>query len=254
MKFVKIRSFLRCVGGVIFPKKCVICKGIISDGELCANCRSIYERSIDPPCPVCSKVLHLCHCRDWGFTFSAEYTSLGFYTDHQSVSGKMVYTLKRRYNRELVRLFSRSLSAKLIRDLGKNISGYELTYAPRSRDALDKYGFDHAAELAKCMSEYLDVPYCDALLRIGGKAQKSLDSRERQENAEKSLAISNDAEIEGKRFILIDDLVTTGATVESCAELLLRAGAKEVYPAFLFRTAPKKRDTAESDNGKLWFQ
>ena len=63
----------------------------------------------------------------------------------------------------------------------------------------------------------------------------------RRANVSDAFRLKSGAKVDGKRFILIDDIITTGSTVEKCESLLLEAGAAEVHPASLFRTMPKER-------------
>ena len=60
--------------------------------------------------------------------------------------------------------------------------------------------------------------------------------------------------IRDKRLLIIDDIITTGSTVEKCESLLLEAGAAEVHPASLFRTMPKERKEKVPPDSGLWFE
>jgi len=61
------------------------------------------------------------------------------------------------------------------------------------------------------------------------KSQTKLTFEERVENVKGAFKVSSRERIEGKRLILVDDVFTTGSTLNSCAEALIKGGAKEVY-------------------------
>lgn len=86
--------------------------------------------------------------------------------------------------------------------------------------------------LAHRLGILLEIPVERPLYTVRGtKAQKELTRTQRAENARKSYACRPDADFSGKRVLLVDDIITTGATVSACALLLLKAGAVEVTAA-----------------------
>lgn len=115
-----------------------------------------------------------------------------------------------------------------------------VAYTPRRKSAIRKDGFDQAKRLAEELSSSLGIPCTDVIERQSAntKEQKHLDSKERIENAEKAFALSDGADeiCFGKTVLLVDDLLTTGATVGACSMLLLRAGARRVIAVSLART------------------
>ena len=76
----------------------------------------------------------------------------------------------------------------------------------------------------------------------------------RRANVSDAFRLKSGAKVDGKRFILIDDIITTGSTVENCEPPLLEAGAAEVHPASLFRTMPKERKEKVPPDSGLWFE
>ena len=70
-------------------------------------------------------------------------------------------------------------------------------------------------------------------LKTKGTPQKSLDRAARQRNARESFACLPGTDLSGKRVLLVDDIITTGATVSACALALLESGAEDVTAAAL---------------------
>lgn len=91
-------------------------------------------------------------------------------------------------------------------------------------------GFNQAELLADRISERLGIPVCpDMLVRRKKTApQKQLNPKERLHNLEEAFA-AGDVPPRVKRVILVDDIYTTGSTIEACARALLRAGVENVY-------------------------
>ena len=101
-------------------------------------------------------------------------------------------------------------------------------------------GFNQAEFLAQHVALDLAIPLATGIVQRTHKtpAQKELTRAERQQNLRKPFAISekNRVHINGKRIAIIDDVVTTTATVRELSQLLIKAGAKEVQVWALART------------------
>ncbi len=90
-------------------------------------------------------------------------------------------------------------------------------------------GFNQAEELALGLSEATEIPLLQPLQRVVATRQQALLTRaQRWENIRGAFSLAPKADVKGKRLILIDDVLTTGATVETCARVLKKAGAAEV--------------------------
>lgn len=92
-----------------------------------------------------------------------------------------------------------------------------------------RLGFEHSRELAARVAGHLDVPLVSPLRRLPGRRQVGLSREERLKNARKIYTLSRDADtVSGRRVLVLDDVVTTGATATAVAELLRSAGASGV--------------------------
>jgi ComF family protein len=91
-------------------------------------------------------------------------------------------------------------------------------------------GFNQALLLVKELSQRTRIPYSKRVLRkeVPTPPQVHLSGRERERGVRGSFHIQNEKEIEGKTILLIDDVYTTGATVNECSKILLKAGAERV--------------------------
>ena len=111
---------------------------------------------------------------------------------------------------------------------------------PLHRSRLRQRGFNQAAELALWLSRKLAIPWHSGLLHRRSKdpEQRSAKRRERQRNVRRAFSLSTKAALP-KRIALIDDVVTTGATVRAAAQCLRQAGVDYIEVWAVART-PKK--------------
>ena len=101
---------------------------------------------------------------------------------------------------------------------------------PLHSKRLREQGFNQALLLVKELSRRTRIPYSKRLLqkRILTPPQVNLSGGEREKGVRGSFHIQRDEEIEGKSILLVDDVYTTGATVNECSKVLLKAGAERV--------------------------
>jgi competence protein ComFC len=119
-----------------------------------------------------------------------------------------------------------------------------VTYVPRSRSAVIKYGHDQSELLALCLAESLGTISLPLLCRSRkrGVAQKKLDAKAREKNSKNmyELVEKHRPFIEGKTVILVDDIVTTGSSMSACVSRLIKAGARFVICASVATTEVSK--------------
>ncbi|WP_095147170.1 MULTISPECIES: ComF family protein [unclassified Pseudomonas] len=114
-----------------------------------------------------------------------------------------------------------------------------LVPVPLARKRLRERGFNQAAMLARWLSDYLHIPMDETLLirPQNTTAQQDLDARARKQNLRNAFALMAGAAVNGRHLALVDDVLTTGATAHSLAQLLRKAGAARVDVYCLARTA-----------------
>jgi len=107
---------------------------------------------------------------------------------------------------------------------------------PLSKEALLQRGFNQTLLLARALSRHRKVPVYPNVLRKKRhtRPQIGLGARERSSNLRNAFQVVGP--VAKKRLILLDDVMTTGATVRECSKMLVRAGAKEVVVVTLARS------------------
>ena len=200
---------------LLFPPKCVLCRKLLKNGELdlCGACR------VDGPEYPNRKIK---------LPFLDSFAAVWYYEGN-------VRSSLLRYKFHNARVYSvsygRILAMKLLREYPE---GFDLlTWVPVSRLRRLRRGYDQVELLAKAVGTELGLSPVPTLKKIRNNRPQSRmkDPAARKANVLGAYRVKPDADVKGKRVLLLDDILTTGATAGECARVLLSAGAKEVHCA-----------------------
>ncbi len=226
------------VVNALFPNKCIACGTIINREEaLCDYCYSKIERvDFFSACKRCGAPKKLCECKYRVFHFSG--MTAPFYNG--DVAKAAMYKYKFEKLTICANYFAYEM-AKAIKNTYFDIEFDGIVYVPMSNRKRLKRGFNQSQELAKRLSKLLGVAvYNDVLLaRHKPQQQHDMHLKERFKNV-KGIYYYN-KKVTGKTILLVDDIKTTGATLDECAKQLLLAGANDVYCVTGLLTKPKER-------------
>lgn len=210
---------------LLFPPKCVFCRALLSKDEtdLCANCRQ--------NAPLFSK-------GKFKLSFVARWTAVWYYKDTVRQS---ILRYKFGGRRSYAPFYGRLLAMKL--QTSKMDDFDVLTYVPISRLRKLQRRFDQMELVARAVSEELGIPLTPVLRKVRhNKPQSSLKSAaQRRANALNAYRVIDPEGIRDKRILLLDDILTTGATASECARTLLTAGAREVNFAAIAVASHKEK-------------
>lgn len=251
-------STRRLLFRLICVPKCAACKERLSPFArndaldrgypcLCDKCMEKWQKARLQMCHTCSRVAGECSCMPLKKTFVQPYIpSLFFYHPDQSkTESKIIYTLKHKNTRDLFEYISAELCPKVEELLGLlaiSADGCVLTHVPRTKRSIVKNGFDQGELLCRAMSRRLGIACAPLLIREGGKEQKRLSRQERKQNSKRAIFANTELKgikggekfkcleefLENKTVIIVEDLITTGATVDRAIKCLKERGAKAV--------------------------
>lgn len=210
---------------LFFPNKCAAC-GKPSPLALCENCSDGLKELELGRCNGCGKLPKNCVCkkkRHYKRCVSAyDYKSRGV--------ASLIYKIKSSGNRLAVNFVATAIVRQIKREY-ESTEFSAVTYVPIAKIKLYLKGFDHAQLIAKRVAKLLNVP-CIAppIKRVGKVNQKRLNRSARKDNAAHSFILKKSRKI-GGTVLLIDDVMTSGATLYRCSELLKLAGADNIYCA-----------------------
>lgn len=108
-----------------------------------------------------------------------------------------------------------------------------LCFVPATERAFVRRGFDHMEGVARALSALEGIPMADVLARGPARDQRSLGRSERAANLRDSVEVVSD--VAGLSLLLVDDVITTGASIRACAQALRDHGAREVSACALAR-------------------
>lgn len=231
MNFQKIKDSILFYLSV---PKCVGCKTRLGRGDvaLCPTCLTEYENLKMRNCSICANPLHVCSCTNsYLDTHYVHKLVKVFRYVHEDPlpSNNLIYSLKRDNRKDVLSFLTDELSQAISASV-KNPENYLFTNVPRRREGIVKYGIDHAALLAKSLAKHFSAEYYQPIISISKRAQKKLTRNERLKNA-KFIPKKNAVSLKEKSIILVDDIVTTGASMAACASVLKKLGAKKVIGA-----------------------
>ena len=200
---------------LLFPPKCVLCRKLLKSGEidLCRECRA------DAPEYAGKKI---------NIRFLDSFAAVWYY------EGNVRRSLLRFkfYNaRSYGVSYGRILAMRLQREYP---DGFDmLTWVPVSRLRKLRRGYDQVELLAKAVGRELGLAPVPTLKKIRNNRPQSRlkDPAARRANVLGAYRLLEGAAVKGQRVLLLDDILTTGATAGECARVLLSAGAKEVHCA-----------------------
>lgn len=230
--------------------KCVCCgsKLLYGDRGLCADCLKVYNEHKKRNCPRCAKILSECFCSsEYLVAHGIKHTVKLFRyakTEESMPSNYLIYSLKQDNRNDVIDFFAEELTASITNSINLKKGKYIITSVPRRKRAIVNYGFDHAEVLAKRVAKALGVEYRQFLVSKSKKPQKSVVGESRLYNAKFDYKSKKDISLKGYTVIIIDDVITTGASMSSSATLIKGYKPSRVIAAAL-GIAYKDRNTKQ---------
>lgn len=217
-----------------YPPRCILCGKIMKIGDesiLCEHCQNTIHWKEGNVCQKCGCSVYTsekyCNrCQKANFVFEKGIAVFSYQTIRQTI-----FHFKFRY-------FKRDAIP-----LGKIMGDYLLTYYPEWKEKVELIipvpmfekkqkirGFNQSELLAEVLAEKIHKQCSkNNLKRIRNTTpQNTLNAEQRKQNLKEAFALENNQEIDGKTILLIDDIFTTGTTVNECAKILYHNGAKKV--------------------------
>lgn len=230
-------TVLSYIESLFFPPFCVSCEELTDMEEyICPECGKVWSAWLSKPCPQCGLMASLCRCmpRNMKSFRDGKIVSAFFYDskDKACIANHLIYALKRKHYRRTIRFLAKTLAAAVtsaFRADGLSVREYVVTYPPRSAASVRKYGYDHTKILARMLAEELGITVEAVIRRRGNEVQKKLDVNDRLHNAANAYTLKDPGAVKGKKFLLLDDVITSGATLGVCKILIRNAGAEDVY-------------------------
>ncbi len=235
---------------LLFPPKCQGCGDILdytdSDDVFCEKCMKLWEyektlcRVEHGGCPTAVYDEEMQKTGQGGICLFSVYYSAKV---RMAVQNQLIFSLKEHAPKRVAEFVARELCDIIESEahfVCRGSAAHEnalITWIPRRKKSVRKYGFDHMERVAMCLSEMLDIKALPLLTRLScSSEQKRLDSKERMRNSESTIKLSLGYDISWADIILIDDVTTSGASIASAARLLFSAGARNIISVALAKS------------------
>ena len=218
----------------LFPNKCVCCGNIIPEKiSICDECRKNLHRIEGKLCEFCGREIPHCNCRRSENGFRRNVSVFRY----DGSAAQIVKRFKMGKIPQISVYISNEMSMLIEREYGA-VEFDCVTFVPMTRIKEMRRGFNHAELIAKRVSDNLHLPMRSLLKRsLGIHSQKSLNSVNRYKNVRGKLHTVKS--VQGMTVLLVDDVITTGATLSECALQLKSAGAAAVFSATFASTYKK---------------
>lgn len=237
IKLSWLKSLLADLAGLIYPNVCQFCEKEIAtakEGYVCKRCRSDIKYIEPPFCERCGKpydgsitVKFICSdCKSSKIYFDRARSAVGY----DGIVKKALHLYKYRSALWIEPMLAQILTTTMQKDLDSS-KWDSIIPVPLHFVKFNERGFNQSERLSKSISKVTAIPVNkNVLKRIKyTETQTALDKTKRSENVKNAFLVKdNSGWMNGKKIILVDDVMTTGATVNECARMLRRAGVAKI--------------------------
>lgn len=212
-------SLLQNIFALFYPKLCLTCETHLLQNEqvLCASCRNQLPETdfINTPNNLIENALK-------GRVPFVAATSLLFYRK-KGIVQSLIHSLKYKNKQEVGVFFGKWMGEQLKKS--KRFEGVDvIIIVPLHPSRYKQRGYNQLSVFANVLSDYLKIPVRDnVLVKVNlSNSQTKKDRLSRFEKMNERFKIANTTILKGKHVLLVDDVFTTGATIEACANEILK--------------------------------
>ena len=239
----RLEPWGRALLDVVFPRTCLVCDDPLApEGReglrewFCPGCEAGLPRLEAPFCQVCGepyggaieREFRCSNCAGRRFAFQFAVSAFRASEGIRGLVHRFKYGRESHLREALAALLRHALDDPRL--AAEPLGEWVLVPVPLHRTKEADRGFNQSRELCRALSRQTGVPVVEGLRRVRVTAtQASLNREERLRNMRGAFAPRAGAEVRGRRVLLVDDVLTTGATTNECARVLRRdAGAEKV--------------------------
>lgn len=210
----------------ILPKLCIACdKRVHEDDEFCKNCAPFIKRVSRPTCKACGRSKKRCPTQRKNMNY--DFICAPFYYRGAIREGLRRFKFGNRQSS--ADFFANQMASFLSKEHPDEVFDY-ITYVPMTKTQLKERGFNQSQLLAEKLAKILNVECrSDILIKLYDiEPQHNLKAMYRQGNVAGVFDVENKEIIKGKNILIVDDIKTTGYTLNECAKMLRQYDADTV--------------------------
>lgn len=225
---------------LLYPLHCASCKAVLDPMNktgVCEFCESLIKTNPKPYCVICGRSIQkngkrCAECSRGALSFDRAWSACMY----EGALKELIHQFKYKSRMSLSGILSEKLIS-FVKDNSGILDGISLiTFVPLHEGWLHKRDYNHSGILAAALSAKFMIPAANTLEKtIGTRRQNELSREERLTNLTGSFRPLDKSPVAGLNVLLVDDVMTTGATLNECAKALKTGGAKEVHCLTLAR-------------------
>lgn len=239
---MKVKNFFNKILDVLFPPnyKCEICGDeIIADNPpyFCEKCAKSLPK-IENPCKKCGGEVvgggNVCtRCKNTKFEFNQCFSCFLY----EGQAKNLIYKLKYSNSKHLKTSMAKVMSEEFLKH---NIKPDVVIPVPSCAKNLKKRGYNQAELLSESVAKNLSIKHdASTLIRVKEtESQTQKNFKQRQENLINAFAVKNKNNFKEKVVLIVDDVITTGATLNECAKAVLKCKSAKIY-CLTFASTPR---------------
>jgi len=211
---------------LFLTEHCKFCNALIEKGEtLCADCRESLPRVTGERCRFCGAGKERCGCKNHRMGYDG-ITSPFYYEDGIKTC---IQKLKFNGKEHLAYTLAEEMAKSVKSDFGETKFDF-ICFVPFTAMQKIRRNYNQSELLAEHLAKMLDIPLKRPLVKLfETNSQHSMSVKKRRGNVFGVYDVKDGADVKDKAILLVDDIRTTGATLDECAWILKIRGAKEVY-------------------------
>lgn len=222
---------------VIFPNRCPGCQTIKVDRGLCDNCSGLVRELMGESCKKCGCPIEYCECKKKGSV--REYDGVIAACIYEGIIRHAVHNLKFYLSENAGRYLSDKMIERF-KEVGKPDDYDLVTSVPDFSVKRRQKGRTHTEYLAARLAKYTGIRYKRVLKKVIDNPKQHRLSKNFRSGNVSGVYEADEKSVNGKRILLVDDVITTGMTANECAKMLKIRGAKSVTVFALAVKLPEK--------------
>ena len=225
----RLKDTLMAVLDLIIPPACLACHQRLSSRQtyLCPDCESKIEVAHQVGCPKCggkTEAGFCTHCRDINYSFEFARSALQYKTPLPD----LIHSFKYKEMRSIGNFLADRM-AKAAKDYPPFEEYTDVVAIPLHPVRKRERGYNQSEIIARRLARKLGKNYLDCISRARyTKSQTNLERKDRFKNLSNAFIVKKASQVKGKSLILVDDVFTTGSTMNEASRALYSAGAAKV--------------------------
>lgn len=244
---MEFKAFVSSFIDALFPPKCIFCGKVrVLNNGVCSSCAQTVNVIPFPVCLKCAKHKKDCDCKKREHFFDGV---CGVYYYSGEVK-KGLYNLKFNGDTACIPYYGKMM-AQRVKDAFGDIRFDFVTNVPMTYKSFVKRGYNQSALLARVVADELGVKYDGEIIAkiYKTETQHLLESYYlRSGNLTGVFDVISPEKVKGKNILLVDDILTSGATLDECAKMLYLEEADSVFCSVFAVTPSQKKDNKDNEN------